>query len=235
MLAFILTTTCRAEVELILNNTHYSFPTNPRLVDALNPIALQEQWYWPQSKLFKTNTNRSQVLRGQIIKMLRIESASNNTRKSSYQNLINQINAWKVADRVNINIDFELARISLSDNPRFEDGQYRMILSKRPTQLHVFGAVNSAVDLPYPNNTCLKDILSNVSLADIADNSHVYLISPQGKAEKFPSAYWNSELCTMPMPGSSIYVPLQESLFSKVPSTINTQIAELAVNRINDQ
>lgn len=224
----------KAVVEVTINKIVYTYPTNPRLSDVLNPVARQEQWYWPESKIFRSDTTHSQEFRKQIIEKLSIESNENERYKSTYQNIIKQIKSWELADRVPIKIDFELARISPIHNPRLEDGQFRIILSKRPTNLYVFGAVNNAFILPYNNNTCIEDIVSEITVSNYADKSYVYLISPQGKIEKSPIAYWNSQ-CTLPIPGYSLYVPLQESPFSQLHKIINTQILTLAVNRISAQ
>lgn len=223
-----------AVVEVTINKTMYTFTGNPRIVDVLQPIALKEQWYWPESKLFRSNTEKSQDLRSQIVKMLAKEGDTKQEYESLYQNIVSQIESWEVGDRVKIKIDFELARISAKHNPRMENGQYKIFLAKRPTTLYVFGAVKNAFELPYRNNTCVEDIISSMEFTAVAAKSYVYLISPQGKVDKSPIAYWNSQ-CTLPMPGSMIYVPLQESFFSHAQTMINTKITELAVNRITMQ
>lgn len=221
-----------AKVEVSINNTAYSFPTNPRLSDVLAPVAFQEPWYWPNSQLFRSNTKKAQALRQQIIERLAKEGNENSTHQSIYVAITKQLESWEVADRIAIEIDFELARISSKNNPLMENGLYRILLTKRPSNVYVFGALNNELNLPYSNNTCVEDIMSKVVLSDSADKSYVYLISPLGKVEKAPIAYWNSK-CTILMPGSTLYVPLKEGLFSKAHKTINRQILALAVNRIN--
>ncbi|MFT6267332.1 MAG: hypothetical protein ACJAVV_000129 [Alphaproteobacteria bacterium] len=224
----------QAAVEVTINNTNYVYSTNPRLADVLNQAALKEEWYWPESKLFRSNTTKSQNTRKQIIEMLAIESDGNNQYKSIYQSVINQIKSWEVADRITLLIDFELARVSTRHNPRLENGQYKILLSKRPENIYVFGAMANASNLPYANNTCIKDIVSKITFSALANKSHVYIISSQGKIEQTPVAYWNSQ-CNLLMPGAMIYVPFQNTLFSNQHSVINTKIAELAVNRITVQ
>lgn len=222
----------KAAVEVTINETVYSYPNNPRLSDVLRPVALQEKWYWPESKLFRNNTKHSQELREQIIQMLAMENSDKN--KSIYPHIISQIKNWEVADRITVKIDFELARISAKNNPRLDDGQYRILLSKRPANLYVFGAIVNALDLPYTNNTCIEDIVSKIEFSAYADKSYVYTIDSLGKIEKSPIAYWNSQ-CTIAKPGATLYVPLQESLFSNANTIINAKIVELSVNRITVQ
>lgn len=221
-----------AEVELTINTTVYSYSSNPRLSDALAPVAFQQSWYWPNTQLFRSNTSKAQELRKQIVKTLAIHSNENEKPQSIYSSIVDQLESWEVADRIAIEIDYELSRISPKNNPLMENGLYRILLSKRPTNIQVFGALNKELNLPYNNNTCVEDIMSKITVSDSADKSYIYLISPQGKIERAPISYWNSK-CTIPMPGSMLYVPLQESLFSKVHNKINNQILALAVHRVN--
>ena len=232
--SLLLTISSRAEVEVTVNKTVYSYTANPRLSDVLAPLAFQESWYWPSTQLFRSNTTQARELRQQIAKMLAIQSNQNNKQQSIYTAIVKQLENWEVADRIAIEIDFELARISPKNNPLIEDGLYQILLSKRPTNIQVFGALDSELDLPYINNTCVEDIISKIALSDYADKSYVYVISLQGQIEKSPIAYWNNK-CTILAPGSLIYIPLQESLFSKAHGTINNQILALAVNRVNIQ
>jgi hypothetical protein len=228
----LLSTSSLAKVEVTINETVYTYSTNPRLSDVLRPVAFQESWYWPNTQLFSRNTNQAQELRQQIVKMLAIQSKENKKHQAIYGNIAKQLENWEIADRVAIQIDYELSRISPKNNPLFEDGLYQVFLTKRPTNIKVFGAIDKELVLPFKNNTCVKDIVSTITFSDYADKSYVYLISPQGQIEKSPIAYWNNK-CTIPMPGSALYVPLQENFFSKVHGVINRDILALAVDRIN--
>ncbi|GAA0856128.1 capsule biosynthesis GfcC family protein [Aliiglaciecola litoralis] len=227
----VLSMSSNAAVEVTLNETDYSFGVNPRLSDVLAPVAFEEDWYWPASRLFKRSSNASEAMRSQVIALLAENGISESKYKATYQSIINQIKNWQLADRITITIDYELARISAKHNPRVESGQYQLILSKRPSTLHVFGAVETPVEIIYQNNTCIEDVVSQMKLAEHADPSFVYLISPQGKVQKTPVAYWN-KTCVLAMPGSMVYVPLQESAFFPSNNDVNQKVAELAVNRI---
>lgn len=222
-----------AEVEITINETVYSYSTNPRLSDVLVPVAFQESWYWPSSQLFRSNTTQSQKLRQQILEKLAIQSDENDSHQSTYNAIAMQLQTWEVADRINIEIDFDLARISLENNPRVENGIYQILLSKRPSNIHVFGAINNELDLPYNNNTCVEEVMSKITMSDNADKSFVYLVTPQGDTKKSPTAYWNNK-CTILAPGSLVYIPLRENLFSKAHVIINNKILALAINRVNN-
>lgn len=221
----------QADIKVILNNNLYSYSVSPRLVEVLSPVAFDKQWYWPESKLFRSNTDYAQQLRTEIINLLKAEKANQESNNSSYENIINQIGSWELADRIKVEIDFELARISAQHNPRLESGEYQLILSERPSNLYIFGAIEKPINTHYIDNTCVKDILSSLKFMHLADLSFIYIISPRGKVGKYGIANWNNE-CVLPMPGSTIYIPLQERLFSNQEKIINRKIVELATNRV---
>ena len=166
-----------------------------------------------------------------ILNVLKAEKANQESNNSSYENIINQIGSWELADRIKVEIDFELARISAQHNPRLESGEYQLILSERPSNLYIFGAIEKPINTHYIDNTCVKDILSSLKFMHLADLSFIYIISPRGKVGKYGIANWNNE-CVLPMPGSTIYIPLQERLFSNQEKIINRKIVELATNRV---
>jgi hypothetical protein len=220
-----------ANVQIDINGSVYSYDSNPRLDQVLAPVADQDDWYWPNAQLFDLSRSAIEAQRNILIQRLINKGTTNNRLSGDYQKLINDIQSWRLADRIQINIDFDLARISLANNPKIENGNYLLTLSKRPEQLHIFGAVAAPRTITYPENTCIDEILTGIMRLDIADNSFVYLISPTGNVEKVPVAYWN-KACAVPMPGSSIYIPIQEYQWLKSAALINQQVTSLAVNRI---
>ena len=234
LLSFSITPTVYASVEISINESTYLFTTPPRLSDVLAPVALQKHWSWPASQLFSLDAAAVEQERSQLIELLAKEGRDNTKYKSTFQSIINQLKSWQIAHRVAIPIDFELARYSLPNNPQFEAGSYQLLLSERPTSLYVFGAVSTPSNITYVNNQCLEDIMQTIVSAPFADSSFVYIISPQGKVQKAPIAYWNRQ-CILPMPGSTLYVPLRENTLFKAISNVNEDIATFAVNRIKSQ
>lgn len=223
-----------AQVKVQVNDYIYNFDRAPRMVDVLTPVANSEDWYWPNAQLFNLNAASVEQQRQGLIQALRKEHGANKAKQEAYEALINQLSAWRLADHIQIKIDFDLARVSPKHNPRFDKGEYLLLLSTRPNTLDVFGAVINPGTLKQTNNTCVKDILADVSRLKSADDNQVYIISPTGQIEIAPIAYWNHR-CVVPMPGSSIYIPLQENQWFKQASVINRQVAALALNRIRTQ
>lgn len=220
-----------SSVEIAINDTAYRYKNNPRLSEVLAPVAFLDSWYWPQSKLFRLNTKNAQALRSEVLNMLAQQKRSQNEHAALYENITQQLLSWEIADRVTVKIDFELSRISSAHNPRLDSAGFQLLLSKRPEHLYVFGALDNPQRIPYEDNTCIEQIMTQIKVSKIAHKSHLILISPQGNVSEAQTAYWNNE-CTLVMPVTMIYVPLQESLLSQQPNIINNKIAELAVNRI---
>lgn len=223
-----------AEVTVSINNTPFTYAKNPRMTEVLAPVALTENWYWPNSKLFRTNGTQAIQSQQKIVDMLKSNVSLHDEHSQAYQNIAQQISNWKILDRVLLKIDFDLARTSSSNNPLFENDDYRLLLSVRPTSIYVFGAIEEALVLPYANNKCVHDMIANLRLSSIADNSHVYVISPEGNIVKTSTAYWNNQ-CNVVKPGSVIFIPIQEDILRKNYQYMNVKIAELSVNRAQMQ
>lgn len=218
----------QADVELQINEKHYRFEENPRLSNVLSFVANQDDWYWPNAGLFRLDSNEFLIFKQQLINNLNNEESS--ISEIARNLLLKQINSWNLADRVAIDIDFDLARYNPKHNPIIEDGKYVLNLSKRGGQLFVFGAIKQEANLSYEENSCLSDVIGHVDKFEFADNSYVYVISPTGVISRAPVAYWNQQ-CTLVLPGSQIYIPVQENQFFPSIRKINEAVAQLAVNR----
>ena len=227
---FLLSTGVKAKVEVNINGAGYSFSTQPRLSEVLSPVAAMDNWYWPASRLYRNSDVVSSNLKKQVLNSLIEHSAKNNRYTSSYQSIAQEIGSWSLLDTVLINIDFDLARISQSDNPLFEPDQYEMFLTPRPSTLYIFGAVNEALVISYPDNTCIHNMLSQVTMLNGADKSQVYIIDPSGNIRTVATAYY-SKHCVSLIPGAIIFVPLQEGLLLNHHAIINMDIAKLVMHR----
>jgi hypothetical protein len=215
----------------ISDNT-YQFDGTPRLSSVLEPIAFDKNWYWPGAKLFMLNNSNINVAREQLITSLENIQKSSDNHDMEYSKLIEQIKNWSLASRVNIVIDYDLARYSLKNNPVFEPGNYLLQLSEPPKYVKIFGAVSNPVNKEYQNNTCVHELLKNIAMSDQADKSIVYIIDGSGSVKKAPIAYWNRE-CVVPKRGAMIYVPLQEGQYFTQNNDLNKAIIHLAINRID--
>lgn len=232
MLSLILSSSISfANVEVLMNGQTYLYKDNPRLTDVLGPVALQQDWYWSSAAVFKLGSQTNDSMRNAATEQL-IESSRKDTKnQASYQKIIAQLKSWRLATRIDISIDYELARIEMRNNPAFSDGKYVIDLSTRPTNVYVVGAVSTQTKLNFSENTCLTDYLNEVSTLKIASKDFVYLIGPDGSVDKAGIAYWNSK-CVLLMPGTQIYVPLAENPIFSDAATLNQSVVMLLRNRI---
>lgn len=234
---FLLSIACQvsakdSDVNVQINDKIYHFVSSPRLTNVLEPIAFEKQWYWSNAKLFNLDSADINALRDRLIISLDNIQKSSGKNTNAYSQLAQQVKSWKLAHRINIRIDYDLARYTLKNNPIFESGNYMLALTERPKEIKIFGAVSKVLNKDYQNNTCIHDVLNHVDFNDDADKSIVYLIEPLGAVQKAPIAYWNKN-CVIPKPGSMIYVPLQEDQIFKQNSELNQAIVHLAKNRID--
>lgn len=220
-----------AQVRVKINKSVYQYDANPRLADVLVPTFGVSQWYWPSAQLFRLNSTDYEATRNSLIALLSKDNTASKNVLKAHQHLLSQINEWQLADRVQIEIDFERARYSLAHNPQFEAGEYLLKLSERPKSLFIFGAVATPQTIEHVDNQCIQETIKDIERYVGADLDKIFIISPNGKIEPAAIAYWN-ERCVVPMPGSSIYIPLQENQWFKKAALINKQMASLSVNRI---
>ncbi|GAB2678390.1 capsule biosynthesis GfcC family protein [Aliiglaciecola aliphaticivorans] len=228
LLTLCISSYAHSQVEVTVNNRVLNFAENPRLTEVLESIDLKPNWYWPNTQLFKLDSNLAENKRIELIQKL--ENLSQDLDSSSQNKLIEQIKSWKLAQRINITIDYDFARFVLRYNPLFDDGKYSLIFRQRNPSLYLFGAVPQPKVLTYENNQCIENIVANIRKLDSAESSFIYAIQPDGVIRKLPIAYWNHD-CQQVMPGSQIYVPLAESQWFSDNTQLNQLIAELAVNR----
>lgn len=234
---FLISIVCQAnakasDVNVQINDKTYQYVDSPRLTNVLEPVAFEKQWYWSNAKLFNLDSGEINALRDRLIVSLDNIQASSGNITNAYSQLAQQVKSWKLAHRINIRIDYDLARYTLKNNPIFEAGNYLITLSERPKHIKIFGAVSKPLSKDYQNNTCVHDVLKNVKLSDEADKSIVYLIESSGVVQKAPIAYWNKN-CVIAKPGSMVYVPLEEDQIFKQNSELNLAIVHLAKNRID--
>ena len=223
-----------ADVEITIADQTINYAVKPRLVDVLAPIAEKKNWYWAGAAIFKFEAKEVNLIRNQAIEQLVLLGQRHESHKSDYQNFIFQLESWQLATRMVSDIDFELSRIRPDKNPAFAEGRYYISLSQRPDYVYFNGAISKPVRLDFLENACVDDYLQQLSPLGIASKDLVYIVQPNGLIKSVGIAYWNKQ-CAMVMPGSQIYVPLQESFISSDAAKLNKSIIKLMSNRILNQ
>ena len=221
-----------AAVSVEINNSIYTFENNPRLAEALAPVALQQSWYWPASTLSRLNSSRPEQQRQAVIQQLEaLQGKAGPALQQQFAALQSQISSWQLAERILIPIDYDLARAKAPFNPRFEPGSYKLQLVARPEQVQFWGAVLRPIAVAHSGATAIAAYLPAVEHSAFADKSVVYLIQPNGSIAEVGVAGWNQQH-TEAMPGAEVFIPFATGWFSKDINKLNQDLLALALHRV---
>ena len=224
-----------AQVSVWVENQQHQFANEPRLLEVLAPLGAKEKVYWPGTALYEIDKGDLEQTRQALLKRLSAlaKAQLQKAPQLSYalEQLVADITSWTLARRLPVIIDYDLARIEAAANPQFTQGHYRLRLAPRPKVVHVFGAVNYSQQVAHLPHSEVSQYNTRQHHNDLANKELVHIIQADGREIKAPSAYWNKSHQEV-MPGSQIFVPFKESLFSPEFSQINQQIVTLAVNRV---
>lgn len=220
------------EVKIHLNGAIDIYKFEPTLEQVLKRHVDQEHWYWPASTLFRKSNEPQEIERTEILAQLALvkSDVTSEDADTAITSLMEVIKEWKLASNMGISLDYDLVRLKEANNPIVNFGEYFLQLRKRPTKIQYFGFVSEAGELLHQSATDVSKYLKEIEYSDFADRDYVYVINPNGKVEKAKVAYWENEHFEV-APGSTIYVPLKETLFSNF-ANLNLKIATLAGNRL---
>lgn len=219
-----------AEVKVTINQQTFDFAESPRLSEVLAPVALTNNWYWPAAKLFRLDTSHAETVREQVLMdIARISRFADRKQASILARLAAEIRYWKLAQRIILPIDYDLARINPAANPKFDAGAYHLLLSPRSEQILIFGAINRTLSLSHVGAMSAFEYLQFAALTASASKQELWLIQPNGHIVKLAKL---DALPVAPMPGAMIYVPFSTLLFSTDMDKLNSSIIALAVNRV---
>lgn len=227
--------TAMAGVTVRVDQQTYEFDHEPRLVEVLASMANKQNWYWPSAVLFQENNNELETTRKLLLNNLSALSQYYKTDKpklaQSIEQLKTTIASWRLAKRLPVTVDYDLARIVAASNPQFPHGKYILELNERKNTVQLFGAVHQTIRITHQSNSDTSQYISDQLRTELANKDYVMLIQADGRKLKVPVAYWNKKHQEV-MPGSQLFVPFNESLFKPEFKLINQQIVSLALNRL---
>jgi hypothetical protein len=227
--------TSMAAVTVTVDQEQYEFTNEPRLVEVLAPFANKQSWYWPSATLFQVDNNElektRQLLISNLSAVIKRYQAENPNLVPALKQLKKTITDWRLARRLPIKIDYELARISAAANPLLPQGKYFLELTERNNTVQLFGAINKTSLTPHLGHTDVSHYITDQIRTDLANQDYAILIQADGRKMEATVAYWNKTHQEV-MPGSQLFVPFKQSLFQPEFTTINQQIITLALNRL---
>ncbi|MCU7554813.1 capsule biosynthesis GfcC family protein [Alteromonas sp. ASW11-19] len=228
------TMSARASVEIQINQLQFSYPAPVRMANVLQPVANAADWYWPASAVYNLDKNQAEQLRQEVLSDIQALLAQASPQDDDYlvlSAMAEQITAWSVADRIDVAVNYNEARLFVDHNPQFTDGNYLVRLTARPDDVHLVGAVIRPGSYAHTANTSIPDYLERLRTLEGAERDYVYVVTPAGQVEKVGIAYWNASYAQL-APGSQLIVPLASSVWSPAKTSLNKKIAQLAVHRV---
>lgn len=235
LLSNFILTAAMAKVTVTINHQAFEFDHNPRLVEVLAPVAIEQNWYWPSAVLFEDTNNElettRQLLLNNLSNLSQAYEADNAKLAESIEELKATIASWRLAKRLPIKVDFDLARIVAAENPQLPNGDYILELDERKNTVQLFGAVHKTNQLNHQGHADASQYITDQLRSELANKDYVILIQADGQKIMAPVAYWNKKHQEI-MPGSQIFVPFKESLLQPELNLLNQQIVTLALNRL---
>lgn len=234
ILVSVFTTSIFAKVTVQFEDKQFVYESAPRLDEVLAPVAFQKEWYWPAARLFSLHDSGiadQKVTLLEQLELMQTEFREDSVLLSDLGSLKNQLLSWKLEKFIIRTIDFDQARLIPKHNPRLPEGDYLLQLSQRSSSLLLLGLISEPAELPYPDNFCLADQLGSMKLLPSASMDWAFVIQPNGSIDKIGIAYWNRD-CRSVMPGSIVYIPFKEGIFSSQFAELNRRVSEILVNKV---
>ena len=110
-------------------------------------------------------------------------------------------------------------------------GNYTLWVGGQPTDVTLFGLISRPGKQPFMPGRDVASYLEEQHRLSGADRSYAWVIYPDGRTQKVPVAYWNKRHVE-PMPGSIIFVGLDDAFWSSEPEALNVDILHTLTQRI---
>ncbi|MEO3678862.1 capsule biosynthesis GfcC family protein [Rheinheimera sp. FR7-31] len=229
----VLSSISHAKVTVKVNGEQHNYEERPRLTEVLQPYALQQRWYWPAAALYRIDSQRAEHIRRDLVVLGEeiLQQTDDTALQDALKLLLLQVNQWQLAERIFIPLDYDAASVQVSLNPLFDAGSYSVMLKRRPTMVHIAGAVSRSVSVPHNSASHVKVYLQEEQFSHGADRSRVAVVQPDGRVIIAGTESWNSEHVEA-MPGAQLLVLFAEPLLDKRFATLNNLLQQLAVHRI---
>lgn len=206
------------------------FEQAPKLVDVLAKIPSPETVYWPTAALFEHSEDLIQLQQRVVADLNRIVAAEQNSVLAKQANrMLEQISSWRLGKRSEFAIYFERSRIIPALNPRLKEGVFYLSTPQRNTKLPVFGASSiSFVDFEFSQQ--ISELYAKTTDSN-ADKSYIWVIDPDGVANKVGVAYWNRQQA-LTRPGQQFFIPFVKASLPHNLRTLNEDIVRLLQHRV---
>ncbi|HEU4550210.1 MAG TPA: SLBB domain-containing protein, partial [Rhizomicrobium sp.] len=173
-----------------------------------------------------------------VVAMTRIGSSKIDPNTfASMQNFVSEVRNHQALGRVSFVADPKILMADPSRDPLLEAGDV-IYIPPRPTTIAVLGEVLQPGNFTFRKGATLDDYIEQAGgYSAIADESHIYVVLPNGEARRAARSWLNFDVTALP-PGSSIVVPrdvtpldLRQTIIdvSQIFSQFAVSIASIAV------
>jgi protein involved in polysaccharide export with SLBB domain len=173
-----------------------------------------------------------------VVAMTRIGSSKIDPNTfASMQSFVSEVRNHQALGRVSFVADPRILAADPSRDPLLEAGDV-IYIPPRPTTIAVLGEVLQPGNFTYRKGATLEDYIAQAGgYSAIADESHTYVVLPNGEARRVTRSWLNFEVTDLPA-GSSIVIPrdvtpldLRQTIIdvSQIFSQFAVSIASIAV------
>lgn len=179
--------------------------------------------YWLASQIVEPNKNEEiRSRKDQLIEKLYFLAANSPEKRIKVNALSSFLKSNHFNFRHFLSLDEDLIRISSKQNPILK-GRYQLWLSPRVNQVQIVGSfANEKIN--FIENGTLDDYLKTTKLPNFSEQSHLYIIQPDGHLEEINNGYWSQDHIYL-APGSIIFSGIED--LPNGFAQLNRQIAEL--------
>lgn len=201
------------------------------LIDLVGQPRLANSW-WPGAVISEEQATATALRQQQalVARLAALSAEESGDDAAAINTLRQQIQALKITGRQHITLDPDVVRVSERGNPPLQ-GNYTLWVGAQPTEVTLFGLLSRPGKQPFMPGRDVTHYLDGQNLLSGADRSYAWVVYPDGRSQKVPVAYWNKRHAE-PMPGSIIFVGLDDSVWSSEPDALNADILHTLTQRI---
>lgn len=189
------------------------------LIDLVGQPRLANSW-WPGAVISEEQATATALRQQQalVARLAALSAEESGDDAAAINTLRQQIQALKITGRQHITLDPDVVRVSERGNPPLQ-GNYTLWVGAQPTEVTLFGLLSRPGKQPFMPGRDVTHYLDGQNLLSGADRSYAWVVYPDGRSQKVPVAYWNKRHVE-PMPGSIIFVGLDDSVWSSEPDAL---------------
>lgn len=201
------------------------------LIDLVGQPRLANSW-WPGAVISEEKATAEALAQKQALtgRLAALSADASSDNAAALNALRQQLQALKVTGRQLVNLDPDIVRVSERGNPPLQ-GNYTLWVGGQPTEVTLFGLISRPGKQPFMPGRDVASYLEGQNRLSGADRSYAWVVYPDGRTQKVPVAYWNQRHVE-PMPGSLIFVGLDDSFWSSEPEALNADILHTLMQRI---